>query len=274
MAFRNVTNEAPMSPRYARYWTTDGMQIVPVHSDAFDWKKRLPYRVDPNAVSTSQLFPLGTELHYGTRSWYYGKAGGAITAGNLAQSVVPLAGHINEAINVPAVGDTTIDFTPAVVTTDDLAADELADGYIHINSGTGLGHMYRIKSHPAIAGAASGTLTLYDPIVVAPVAASLATVIHNRFRGAIVHDSPQTAMLVGVPTVTMANNDFGWFQYRGPCAVLVQGVLVIGDSCVPSATTDGAVMPSAAIETDGPVVGHVIAVNATTEYAPIWLCLP
>ena len=106
------------------------------------------------------------------------------------------------------------------------------------------------------------------------VADATATVLHHPYRKVIVHPSPQTAQLVGVTVAAVAANAYCWLQYSGPCAVLTQGTLVIGDSCVPSATVDGAVMPSAAFETDGPMVGHVMAVNADTEYSPIWLGLP
>lgn len=237
----------------------------------------VPATINPFVTGGStQLYPLGTQLWYGDRKFAYAKAGAsALAVGILYQSVVPLAGRINETIGTAAAEATTIGFTPAVAVTDDVTANEFADGYLHINDVTGEGHMYRIKSHPAITGGTSGTLTLYDPIVVATVSGtSEGTIIHNRFRNVIIHASPQTAMLAGVAVCTVTASDYCWLQVKGPCACLVEGTHVIGDFVVPSATTDGAVMPSAAVETDGPPVGHVMAVNATTEYGAIWLDLP
>ena len=54
-------------------------------------------------------------------------------------------------------------------------------------------------------------------------------------------------------------------QVKGDCCCTASGTLVIGDFCVPSASTDGTVMPSAAFETDGPYVGVVRELNVTAE---------
>jgi hypothetical protein len=193
----------------------------------------------------------------------------------LMQSVVPLAGHINEVVTAAAIAANTISFTPAVAVTDDMAANEFADGYLHFNASTGQGYMHRIRSHPAITGAVAGVLTLYDPIVVATVAATTkATILHHPLRKIIISDSPSTAQPVGVTVAAVAANAYCWIQYQGPCACLVGGTWIINDILVSSATTDGAIMPSAAFETDGPEIGIAMAVNADTEYGPVYLTLP
>ncbi len=233
-----------------------------------------PARINPYAVETTQRFPLGTRLIDGDREFRYAKAGNTIPVANLVQGTVPLAGHIDEVVNEPAADATTIAFTPNTVTTDDITANQFRDGYIHINDDTGEGYMYRIKSHPAILGGASGTITLYDPIVVALGANATATIHYNRYKKFLIHASPPTALLAGVTCCPVVLNDFCWLGVAGPFPVLTQGTLVIADFCVPSATVDGAVMPSAAVETDGPPVGMVMAVNADTEYSAIWLNIP
>lgn len=264
-----------------RYSTRHGMfvtipptsKLLGTNSDLFP--QNYPHQIDPFIEDSVQRFPLGTKLEYGHRVFRYAKAGAvALTLGKLMQSPVPLAGHINQAINEPAVGATTISFTPFAATTDDVAANALADGFIFVNDETGEGAMYQIKSHPALTGGAAGTITLVDPIIVAPVAAATATVLYPPWRNVILHPSPPTAQVVGVTVCNVTANYYCWLQVQGPCAVLTQGTLVIADLCVPSATVDGAVMPSVALETDGPVVGHVMAVNADTEYSAIWLDLP
>lgn len=259
---------------WGQFTTSEGMRLYVPPSD-FLKLNSIPRVVDPFDSGTTQLYPLGTKLEYAERVFRYSKMGGTAGAvGKLYQSVVPLAGHKDEVITYPAIGATTISFTPAVVTTDDLAADELADGYLFTNgTEAGLGQMYRIKSHPAIVGAVVGVITLYDPIRVAPGTSQTGTVLHNKYRNVIIHDSPPTAELVGVCINTLAANAFGWLQTQGPCAVLTQGTLVIGDFCVPSATVDGAVMPSAAFETDGPYVGKVMIILADADYSAIFLQL-
>ena len=272
MADRNQTTEFGLKYIWA---TQEGMMVMKPHSDFIE-RHVQDGKIDPFASDgTVQKWPLGTELWYADRRFRYAKAGGtALVTGKLYQSVVPLAGHIDEVVGEPAAGDTTIAFTPNTVTTDDLAANQLADGYLYINDDTGEGYMYRIKSHPAILGGASGTITLYDPIVVTLGSGATATVLHNPYRGIIVHPSPATAKLAGVAVYPVPANEFGWIQYRGPCAVLTGGTIVISDVVVPSTATDGAVMASAAIETDGPVIGEVMAVNADTEHSAIYLAMP
>jgi hypothetical protein len=261
--------------RYELRGTNEGMHIFMPPSQQFPMI-RTPSKVDPFSTTTVQEFPFGTELWYADRRFRYARCSsvGALTIGKLVQSTVPLAGHIDEAVDVPVTGDTVIAFTPNTVTTDDIAANALADGYIYINDDTGEGYMYRIKSHPALTGGASGNITLCDPLNLTLGASATATVIYPPYRHFILHPSPLTALPLGVTVAPFAASEYGWLQYQGPCAVLIQGTAVAGDFVVPSATVDGAVMPSAAVETDGPPVGNVIAVNADTEYGAIWLSLP
>ena len=261
--------------RSGRFTTREGM-MLDIPPSGFDWRAigGVPAVVDPYAESLTQQFPLGTKLVYGSRVYRYGRMGAtAGVAGNLYQAVVPLAGHIDEVIGTHAVGATAIDFTPAVAATDDLALNELQDGFFHPNDEAGEGLEYLIKSHPAITGAVLGVLTLIDPLVIAIVAAGTGTVTHNKFRSVIIHGSPPTAPVAGVAKRAVTAAYYCWLQVGGPCSVLTQGTLVVADFCVPSATVDGAVMPSAAVETDGPPVGHVMAVNVDTEYSQIWLTI-
>ena len=76
-----------------------------------------------------------------------------------------------------------------------------------------------------------------------------------------------------VDGLAVAIDAFGWLQTKGICAVLVQGTHVIGDFVVPSATVDGATMPSAAFETDGPYVGVVANLEADGEMGLVNLAI-
>ena len=249
----------------------------------------LPYGIpNPFGESSNQLFPLGTELVYGLRTFRYAKMGSVAGAvGSIYQRVVPLAGHIDEVISSPAIGATTISFTPNTVTTDDLALDELADGYIYMNgTEAGLGQMYRIKSHPAITGATSGVITLWDAIRVAPHADLTATVIHNPYRNVIIHPSPATARMVGVCPIAVTANYYFWIQTKGLSPVLVDGTTIVaGEFVIASPGTvggtgvDGAcsklVPTEAAPPTGGnrQVIGIVEVVVAAADYALINLQL-
>ena len=265
--------------RGGRFGTREGM-ILEIPPSGFDWGSVVPPVVDPFEESATQAFPLGTKLIYGQRTFRYARSGAAIEVAALCQAVVPLAGHIaGEAIDVPAVGDTGIAFTPAVVTTDDLVANELQDGWIYIYDNTGEGHMYQIKSHPAITGATSGELTLVDPIIVAPIAASTAAVTHCPYYGVIIHPSPCTAMPLGWTQIAItAAAKFFWLLTRGPTCALMDAVPGIGDVCRASEDDDGAVTLHDYDEADvanvGPV-GRMMQIGAdaaggAATYGQVW----
>ena len=200
----------------------------------------------------------------------------AEVAARLYQSALPITDHRNIAADVSrAVGSAVIS---ATLSTTAAALDLYAEGYVHINdagaSTTQEGYNHRIRrarasgdAHAAVASSGVITVNLEpgESVQVALTTAAEMTFSHNRFRVILIHDSPPTASLVGVSPGVAAANRWYWSQVNGEAAVLTSGTLVIGDFCVPSATIDGAVMPSAAFETDGPYVGIVRAVNADTE---------
>lgn len=268
MADRNIT--------YKRLWKVvnlaEGMAVNVPPDDNLNLGS-IPSSIDPFSESSTQLFPLGTRLEYAERVFRYGKHGGtAQTVGKVHQMTVPLAGHIDEVLGTHAIGATAIDFTPAVITTDDLAADDLAGGYLLINDDTGEGYMYRIKSHPAIVGGVVGVLTLYDPLVVALGAAATGTVHWNPHKKLIiVPSSGPSALVAGVTVRDMSANYYGWYQVKGPCPVLSGPALIIGDKCVCSTATAGAVMASVAGETEGPTIGVAMNSQTDTEYVAVWL---
>ena len=200
----------------------------------------------------------------------------AEVAGALYQSALPIANHLKVSVDVArAIGAVVVSATLGAT----LAGIDLySEGYGHVNLTPGNGYMLRIKrafasgeGHAAVA--ASGVLTANlvpgETVQVALTTSSRLTFTHNRYRVVLIHDSPPTAALVGVSPGVAAASRWYWSQVKGDAAVITQGTLVVGDFCVPSATTDGAVMPSAAFETDGPYVGIVRAVNLTTEESAI-----
>ena len=263
MTARNIT----IKRRWSHIVLPSGM-ILTIPPDDNLAQVTVSDEVDPYATSATQQFPLGTKLEYGPEVYRYALEGGVgVEIGALCQSVVPLAGHINEVCGSSAVGATTLDFTPKVVTTDNLAENELAQGYVYIYDSTGEGAKYRIKSHPAIVGAVSGTLTLYDPIRIA-TSGLLATVIHNKFRKFIIHPSPPTATPCGWTVTAVTADYYCWLQTKGPlCSLIDSGgsAVVMGQPCVPSAEDDGAVQifdPDVATEPNAGVVGWIMEIGA------------
>mgnify|MGYP001565496324 CR=1 FL=1 len=201
--------------------------------------------------------------------------GTAEVAGNLYTASALTANHKGVVVDTArAVGATVISATLGATLA---AIDTYAEGYVHPNLTPGIGYNYRIQrayaagdAHAAAAASAVLTVNLApgDTVQVALTTSTEVTFNYNRFKGTgvIIHGSPPVAALAGVSPGVAAANRWYWTQVQGMAGVLVQGTLVIGDFCVPSATVDGAVMPSAAFETDGPYVGIVDDIRADGEY--------
>jgi len=239
---------------------------------------------NPYESSSDQRWALGTKLEYGLQTFRYAKNGGSTGApGKLFQSVVPLAGHIDEAISTALINALVVGFTPAVTPTDDLVKDELADGLFWTNgTEAGLGQMYRIRSHPAIVGGVEGEITLWDAIRVTFSSSLTGSVYHNPYRGVIIHPSPPTAHVIGVWPRAVPSSEYAWIQTRGPCPVLGDGTLVIARAVMPSASVDGAVSPWTFTLTEGTPnvvdgtenrkqVGYVMTVAPSGDYSLIFL---
>lgn len=264
MTARNITTKRVWNSRQNR-----AGQILDIPPDDNLARIVLPDEVDSYTTSATQEFPLGTRLScYGGQEVYrYALCGAAgLEIGALCQSLVPLAGHINEVVGTAAVGATEIAFTPNTVSTDDLVANELAGGYIYIYDATGEGLKYRVATHPAITGGTSGTLTLYDPIKIATVTGtSVATVIHNPYYKFLIHPSPPTAMPIGFTVCAVTGAYYCWLQTKGPCCALIDHTVVMGQMVTPSAEDDGAVQtfdPDVATEPNAGIVGWVMEIGA------------
>lgn len=199
-------------------------------------------------------------------------------AGNLYQAAAPVANHLNCTVVSGAAGSkvlvATLGATLATV-------DQYREGTVHVNDQAGEGHIYGVEeaheendAHDNVASGGNITINLVDGIQVALTTSSQVTFCPNRFTDVLINPSPSTSELAGVAPHAATASYYYWSQVQGRAAVFVAGTVLIGDLVVPAATTSGCIMPSAAFETDGPMVGICVAANATTEYAAINLHLP
>ena len=205
--------------------------------------QRLPGRPDQGitVVSTVQNFQLGAPRKVGMSAYRYGSVGAVdLALGVLCQAPVPAAVHHDLVPSASyAAGIRLVELTIGAA---NIAANEYAGGWLHVNDGTGQGQAFRILSHPAALSGATCVFTLIDPVTTAfDVADTLCAITANPHRLAIIHPSPPTAKLVGVPVVAMGAGTFGWFKVRGPAAVLTDGTVYIYQQVAPSASVDGAV---------------------------------
>lgn len=224
--------------------------------------------------SATQIEALGTPWTLADgRKFVYAKNGAAnLGVAVMTQCAVPDTNAHNEAIAAAAaIGATTLTVTFG----DAVTANAYADGYMHVNDATGEGHIYKVKSHPA--GTASVPVVLYDPIRVALVAStSEITFTKHPQDGVIVYPTTGTSAPAGVPLIPVTAAYYFWNQVKGPCPILTDGTIVIGQHVRVSDGTAGAVE---ALDRDGTAedeaaVGTVLQVNATTEYSLIMLDIP
>ena len=234
------------------------------------------------ANSGAGPWPLGSKLVLPDERMFRLALGGSATrvACKLYQGIVPIGAHTEMVVStVPAIGDKTVAATMGATLA---AIDIYSEGMGHFNKATGLDYGHRIRraivagqAHAAAAASAIITVNLEpgESVDVAGISTTEWTLTRNRYHSTIIQDSPNTGCYSGVSVGVVAGSRYYYEQTQGECCVTASGTLVIGDSCVGSATTDGTAMPSAAQETDGPVIGWVMNLNITAESAMIFLKL-
>ena len=229
--------------------------------------------VNPYAESSTQLFPLGAELHYGNNIFRYGQMGsGAVTAGKLVQHAAIIANHTNmTATATTAVGETAISVETSGDT--DMTLNQYADGYLWVNDANGEGQTMRVKSNPAHDHSAdpSVVITTYDPLATALTTSSELSLLANPYTGLIVAPATETGTVMGATVIDMTASYYGWFTVSGPQALLSVGTVVRGNICVRSGGTAGGVAPA----TDNLLteIGEVMAARADTEYSLVYMNL-
>lgn len=206
----------------------------------------------------------------GGRIFTYCKNGAvALDDGKVVQGAVPVSAHLNRALAASAVVGATkvyVGFGASAA-----AANYYAEGYLHFNDAAPEGTYYKVKSHLAIAGNDSVYVNLYDPLVkAATITTSEVTLTKAKEDSVLVlPNAGVTSAIVGVPIIDVTISYYFWAQTYGPCAVLGQGTLVIGQKVGIGGTADGAVGPVTALTTA--TIGEVMQVNASTEYSLIFL---
>ena len=231
------------------------------------------FRQNIYAQSAEQKEQLGTVRYLEDgRCFAYARAGAVgLAAGKLTQCPAPSSNANNEVLSASqsaAIGarSVTVTFGGSVT------ADFYKDGWFHVNDDTGEGHIYRIKGHAA--GTADVEIFLYDTIRVALVASTSEwTATANLQNLVIVAPTTLTSVPAGVPLIPVDINYYFWNQVKGPCPVLTNGTIVIGNEVGLHSTTAGSVGALTTSDIIGSV-GRVLQVNATTEYSLINLAIP
>lgn len=215
---------------------------------------------------TKKVYPLGTELHLEDgRKYRFGRIGATDAAkGKLYQMEVPDGNFDTLAIpssTLNVAGSRSLRVTlPASAIVKDL----WADGWVTIEAaaGAGFGHTFQVDSNPASSGSEDITVTLKpgNGLVELLNTSDKATFLKHAMADIIIHPAPPTAMVVGVPNVTITTAQYGWIQFRGPCAVLVVGTHVIAGGIIAASTVTGS--PDGAVEAAGTAITTTAATIA------------
>lgn len=213
------------------------------------------------------------------RKFRYCKNGAvALAAGKTLQAVI-LGTERDDAVNAAAavaIGGTAVVIT-AVVT---VAANDWAEGFLHVVNDTGEGLQYKIKSNTAAAIAADYTVTLYDPIVTALAATTDVILSKSPYSGVILA-ADDLSLCIGVPTIPITASYFFWSQTGGVAMVLQNGSTGVATTerevyMDVAGGTDGAALSTAGGAVGKQQIGYhyfdTIDV-VTTEYWPVMLTI-
>lgn len=222
--------------------------------------------------SATQKEMLGTvrELIDGRKFAYAKNGAGALAAGKLTQGAVWQTTQLAQAVNTAAIGDTSL----TVTVTNAVTADQYKDGFIWVSDDTGEGNIYEVLSNTAASGGEDSVFYLKGCIRVAFADATTVTMYACLQNGVIICPTALTAAPAGVPLIPVTASYYFWNQVKGPCPVLIDGTVAIGEEVAPSNTTAGAVEALVHATTLDTTVGVAMTVDASTEYGLINLAIP
>lgn len=176
--------------------------------------------------SSTQKARLGTRLRLADRTFFYARLSTSanVVAGDVLTAPLLVASHQSGIVSAAstATGASVINVTMGTAVT----ANQYAEGYINFadSAVAGGGWIFKIKSHPAIATAATGQITLYDAIP-GSLGAQAINLTPNPFSLVRV-GSAALALPIGVAPVAVTTGNYFWIQTWGPAAPRHTGATV------------------------------------------------
>lgn len=206
------------------------------------------------------------------RTYRYVKAGAvALVVGNALQARIEDTAHDAQVCRITALGATALLMTTEA-TNGALDAQEYAGGFAVIDTTPGLGYIYHIDSHAAIAASTDGTLVLEDdePIQVALTATSRLTLVNNPYDEVIQHPvTTATNVCVGGCIYPIAISEYGWIQSAGPGAALIAGTPGAGQPVTSTGAVAGALSVHSA---ELNVAAEMMVTGRDTKVLPVrWM---
>ena len=224
---------------------------------------------------SDQRHVLGTRLilQDGRTFRFVENGGTLLVAGNVIQAEAPGA-NFDELVvpSAAAIGSDTVTVT---LGSSAATVDLFAEGYLFVEDDAGESFLYPVRSPPAAATTASLVVTIWNSIQVALTTSSTVLLLKSLYKDVIQMPTTGTGDIVGVAVKAIAADEYGWIQTHGPCGVLTDGTLVVGQHIRASDGVAGAVEPLNRDGTgeDEAALGRVISVSAPPEQSLCYLTI-
>ena len=176
---------------------------------------------NPYAESATKLFPLGTKLSVGDKTFRYARAAGAtIAVGELVQAAAPVANNNDVGVNQISTVEPLATATELSVALGGAAVvNAFEDGYVVTVDGTGQGQLLNINSNTA--GTDPVILQLIDPIRVTMASANTkVSVFVNQYADVVKSAAAPSSAILGVAPIGITADYYFWLQTSGPAAVV------------------------------------------------------
>lgn len=196
----------------------------------------------------------------------------AIGSGLLVQAPAEVTAFNHLAMTVPTA-------TPATAGTYQILAtngatvlniNEYANGYLIVDTGTGIGQTLQIASHQPAAASATFIITLQDPIQVTLDATSFVTLVRNSYIGVVVSATGLTGAAVGstfyavgAGTASTYNGTSGALTAQGQPVYAMLGCHGIWGIRADGTSTPAVGLPASASTT---TAGDVTVFTAAKQY--------
>lgn len=208
----------------------------------------------------------------GGRIFHYAEIGGTgIDRGKLAVQ----ATHANLSNlsfqTAPTAGDRDIKVT---LSSQALSADDLKDGWLIVQDGTGEGRAYPVEGHAAASASATATITLKETIdTTGALSETNVDLQKNLYKDIVISVTDQDDHPVGVSLVAATANQYNWVQTWGACAVWQDEAITVGAGVVIGTGVAGQV-EEFDYNSGEPVLGiQGATVGVATEYQLVYLRL-
>lgn len=219
--------------------------------------------------SSLQLHRIGDMTHTNDgRKFRYCKVGDtALVPGKLYQAPAEDTTNFqNLTVTAPTAGDTSIVTTSTVT----LTVNQLAGGFLVIESATtNAGQLLRIASHAA-ATAAVVTIVLDDPVLYTPTGTVQIDMHPHPYNGVIVTPTTTTSTPVGFAVYKVTAEYYGWLCTHGPTSALAQGTVTVGDGVIAAETTTTGAVVSQGNDTHDAEVAYALTGIASGDYGIVF----